>query len=155
MSDYKKIYAVDFDGTLAKTRFPEIISPNIAIFMFCKQLKRNGAILILWTCRCGKDLDDAVEYCKKYGLEFDYINENVPENVEKWGNDSRKIFAHEYIDDKSWSPIRDKEHRQSVARAFIRGAASVTKVTKIITTVLQLLLIVLIICSFIKVAGIL
>ena len=114
MSDYKKIYAVDFDGTLAKTRFPEIISPNVAMFMLCKQLKRNGAILILWTCRCGKDLDDAVEYCKKYGLEFDYINENVPENIEKWGNDSRKIFAHEYIDDKSWSPIREKAWAEKV-----------------------------------------
>lgn len=117
MSDYKKIYAVDFDGTLAKTRFPEIISPNVTMFMLCKQLKRNGAILILWTCRCGKDLDDAVEYCKKYGLEFDYINENVPENIEKWGNDSRKIFAHEYIDDKSWSPIREKTWAEKVMRA--------------------------------------
>lgn len=155
MSNYRKIYAVDFDGTLAKTRFPEIISPNIPVFMLCKEIKRRGDILILWTCRCDKDLDEAVQYCKKYGLEFDYINENTPDNVIKWGNDSRKIFANEYIDDKAWSPIRDKEHRQSVARAFIRGAASVTKVTKIITTVLQLLLIVLIICSFIKVAGIL
>ena len=42
--------------------------------------------------------------CREHGLEFDYINENVPENVEKWGNDSRKIFAHEYIDDKSNKP---------------------------------------------------
>ena len=148
MSDYRKIYAVDFDGTLAKTRFPEIISPNVTMFMLCKQLKRNGAILILWTCRCGKDLDDAVEYCKKYGLEFDYINENVPENIEKWGNDSRKIFAHEYIDDKSWSPIREKKWHNRTEKAFMRGAWSVTTAT-------QLLLIAAIICLFLKVAGIL
>ena len=148
MSGYRKIYAVDFDGTLAKTRFPEIISPNVTMFMLCKQLKRNGAILILWTCRCGKDLDDAVEYCKKYGLEFDYINENVPENIEKWGNDSRKIFAHEYIDDKSWSPICEKKWHNRTAKAFMRGAWSVTTAT-------QLLLIAAIICLFLKVAGIL
>lgn len=148
MSEYKKIYAVDFDGTLAKTHFPEIISPNVAMFMLCKQLKRNGAILILWTCRCGKDLDDAVEYCKKYGLEFDYINENVPENVEKWGNDSRKIFAHEYIDDKSWSPIRERKWRDRTVKAFIRGAENVTNAT-------LLLLITAIVCLFLKVAGIL
>lgn len=121
MSDYKKIYAVDFDGTLAKTKFPEIIHPNIPIFMMCKQLKRKGAILILWTCRCGKDLEDAVEYCKKYGLEFDYINENVPENVERWGNDSRKIYAHEYIDDKAWSPIREKKWRECTVKAYMKG----------------------------------
>lgn len=148
MSDYRKIYAVDFDGTLAKTRFPEIISPNVTMFMLCKQLKRNGAIIILWTCRCGKDLDDAVEYCKKYGLEFDYINENVPENIEKWGNDSRKIFAHEYIDDKSWSPIREKKWHNRTAKAFMRGAWSATTAT-------QLLLIAAIICLLLKVAGIL
>lgn len=148
MSDYKKIYAVDFDGTLAKTRFTEITSPNVAMFMFCKQLKRNGAILILWTCRCGKDLDDAVEYCKKYGLEFDYINENVPENVEKWGNDSRKIFAHEYIDDKSWSPIRERKWHDRMVKAFMRGAGSVTNAT-------LLLLIMAIACILLKAAGIL
>lgn len=121
MSDYKKIYAVDFDGTLAKTKFPEIIHPNIPIFMMCKQLKRKGAILILWTCRYGKDLEDAVEYCKKYGLEFDYINENVPENVERWGGDSRKIYAHEYIDDKAWSPIREKKWRECTVKAYMNG----------------------------------
>ena len=48
------------------------------------------------------------KWCKEHGLEFDYINENVPENVEKWGNDSRKIFAHEYIDDKATNPVKER-----------------------------------------------
>lgn len=104
----RKIYAVDFDGTLAETDFPKIIKANTSMFILCKQLKRQGSILILWTCRCGKDLEEAVEFCRRYGLEFNYINENVPENIEKWGNDSRKIFAHEYIDDRAWSPVRER-----------------------------------------------
>lgn len=104
---YRRIVAVDFDGTLAETRFPEIIKPIPKTIEICKALQKNGTILILWTCRCGKDLEDAVEWCKTQGLVFDLINENVPENVEKFGNDSRKIFAHEYIDDKATNPVRE------------------------------------------------
>lgn len=105
MNQYKRIYAVDFDGTLAVTKFPEIIAPIDNMLEFCKELKKDrNNILILWTCRCGEDLAAAVEYCRDCGLEFDFINENVPENVEKFGNDSRKIFAHVYIDDKAVKP---------------------------------------------------
>jgi len=105
MNQYKRIYAVDFDGTLAETKFPEIIAPINHMIDFCKELKKDrNNILILWTCRCGEDLAAAVEYCRDCGLEFDFINENVPENVEKFGNDSRKIFAHVYIDDKAVNP---------------------------------------------------
>lgn len=105
MNQYKRIYAVDFDGTLAETKFPEIIAPISNMIDFCKELKKDrNNILILWTCRCGEDLAAAVEYCRDCGLEFDFINENVPENVEKFGNDSRKIFAHVYIDDKAVNP---------------------------------------------------
>ena len=121
MSAYKRIYAVDFDGTLAETKFPEIIKPYFSMFMTCKEIKRRGDILILWTCRCGKDLEDAVEFCRKHGLEFDYVNENVPENVEKFGNDSRKIFAHEYIDDKAWSPVREKVWAEKLMHARWRS----------------------------------
>ncbi|WP_246597344.1 hypothetical protein [Faecalicatena faecalis] len=120
MRAYKKIYAVDFDGTLAETKFPEIIKPNWSMFFTCKMIKARGDILILWTCRCGEDLTAAVEFCKKHGLEFDYINENVPENVEKFGNDSRKIFAHEYIDDKAWSPKAMRDASRLYRRAIRR-----------------------------------
>lgn len=108
MSEYRRIIAVDFDGTLAETKFPEIVAPKLRMIQFVKQLQQQGCILILWTCRCGEDLTAAVEWCKEHGLEFDYINENVPENVEKWGNDSRKIFAHEYIDDKATNPVKER-----------------------------------------------
>ena len=121
MRTYKKIYAVDFDGTLAETKFPEIIKPYFSMFMTYKEIKRRGDILILWTCRCGKDLEDAVKFCRKHGLEFDYINENAPENVEKFGNDSRKIFAHEYIDDKAWSPVREKAWTEKLMHARWRS----------------------------------
>lgn len=148
MSEYKKIYAVDFDGTLAETKFPEIIKPYFSMFQTCKEIKRRGDILILWTCRCGKDLDDAVEFCRKHGLEFDYINENVPENVEKFGNDSRKIFAHEYIDDKAWSPVREKKWKQRTEKAFVEGA-------KTTITLAQIIFVAVMICILLKIIGVL
>ncbi len=125
---YRRIVAVDFDGTLAKTRFPEIIEPIPKTIEVCKALQKNGAILILWTCRCGKDLEDAVEWCKTQGLVFDLINENVPENVEKFGNDSRKIFAHEYIDDKATNPAREIMWARRMVKVTSRAAAEWTLV---------------------------
>lgn len=101
---FRRIVAVDFDGTLAVTKFPKIIRPIPRVIRYCKRLKKEGAILILWTCRKGKDLQEAVLWCKGLGLEFDYINENVKENIEKYGEDTRKIFAHEYLDDKAVNP---------------------------------------------------
>ena len=78
----------------------------------------------MWTCRCGEDLAAAVEWCREQGLEFDYINENVPDNVNRWGNDTRKIFANEYIDDKATIPGKEwrtviSTYLQVVAAAII------------------------------------
>lgn len=63
--------------------------------------QRQGNKVILWTCRCGERLQDAVMWCKRYGLEFDAVNENLPEMIKWYGNDSRKIFYDVLIDDKS------------------------------------------------------
>ena len=72
-----KIIAIDFDNTLFKTKWPD-----------------------MWTCRCGKYLDEAVEACRLVGLIFDAVNKNLPESIEEFdGTDSRKVFANEYWDD--------------------------------------------------------
>ncbi|WP_305152248.1 hypothetical protein [uncultured Dubosiella sp.] len=52
--------------------------------------------MILWTCRVGDRLEEAVRWCREKGLEFDYVNENARESVERWGVDSRKIHADLY-----------------------------------------------------------
>ena len=95
-----KIIAVDFDGTLAITEYPKIIEPIEPVISYIKQCKAEGNIIILWTCRHDKELAEAVEWCKIQGLEFDYVNENVPELIEEYG-DCRKIYADEYVDDKA------------------------------------------------------
>lgn len=99
-----QIIAVDFDGTLCVDCYPNIGTPNLPLIFLLKQLKAQDRRLILWTCRCGKYLEDAVDWCRKLGLEFDAVNKNVEEIIKKYGSDSRKIYADVYIDDKSCFP---------------------------------------------------
>ena len=96
-----KIIAVDFDGTLVKDEYPKIGSPNIKLINKLRKLSRDNT-LILWTCRTGDKLKEAVEFCLLCDLQFDYINENSKEILEKYNNvDSRKITADIYLDDKA------------------------------------------------------
>lgn len=95
------IYACDFDGTLCESIWPGIGSPNLALISHLIRRRERGDKIILWTCRAGGRLQEAVEWCKGYGLEFDAVNENLPETIECFGSDSRKIHADVYIDDKA------------------------------------------------------
>ena len=95
------IYAIDFDGTLCINEYPNIGQPIYKTIIFCKERKAEGHKLILWTCRSGKYLDEAVAWCKEQGLTFDAVNENLPEMIELFDNDCRKVFADYYIDDKN------------------------------------------------------
>lgn len=100
------VYAIDFDGTLCMDKFPEIGEPYINRITTVKKLQADGHKIILWTCRQndehGSHLDNAVKWCKQYGLVFDAVNENLPEVKEKWGGDTRKVYCDGYIDDKSY-----------------------------------------------------
>lgn len=95
------IIAVDFDGTLCSNKWPEIGEPEELLLGTLRQHQDHGSKIILWTCRTGKLLDDAVKWCEEQGLIFDAINENLPEIIEQMGGDSRKIYADVYIDDKA------------------------------------------------------
>lgn len=94
-------YAIDFDGTLCRNLYPKIGAPIKETVDFCKRHKEAGDALILWTCRSGDLLTEAVEWCNEQGLEFDAINENTEAQIEKYGNDTRKVGADFYIDDKN------------------------------------------------------
>jgi len=106
------IIAVDFDGTLCGNAWPDIGPPRKGVLEYVKCRKRCGAKVILWTNRVGDRLDAAVAWCREQGITFDAVNENLPEIVEKFGGDCRKVFADEYIDDKAVSPdALDKRFR--------------------------------------------
>ena len=93
------IIAVDFDGTLSYGDYPGCGQPNIRLIEWLNNRQKQGDKIILWTCREDKALKDAVVWCRDWGLEFDAVNENLPEMIEKWGNDCRKIGCDFYIDD--------------------------------------------------------
>lgn len=97
----KKIIAVDFDGTLCESKWPEIGEANLELMWWLRVQQATGAKIILWTCRVGRMLDEAIAWCHEHGLIFDAVNTNLPEIIEKFGSDSRKIFADFYIDDKN------------------------------------------------------
>ena len=94
------IIAVDFDGTLCEDKYPFIGRPNTQLINTLKYADSYGDRLILWTCRSGRQLQRAVRWCESHGLYFDSVNANLPEIVEKYGGDSRKIFADVYLDDR-------------------------------------------------------
>ena len=96
-----KIIAVDFDGTLCENAWPKIGEPRYSVIDYVKEQQQQGARLILWTNRSGEYLDDAVTWCKRYGIVFDAVNENLPEMIDYFQNDCRKVFANEYIDDRA------------------------------------------------------
>jgi hypothetical protein len=102
--------AVDFDGTIVEHQYPKIGKDLLFAFETLRELQKNGALLILWTFRAGKELDEAVEYCLSRGIEFYAVNKNYPEEVYD-DSISRKINADVYIDDKNvggfkgWSEI--------------------------------------------------
>ena len=87
----KTIYAVDFDGTLSNGEYPNTGEPNLSLIEYLKKKKDSGkAILILWTCREDNDLQEAIDFCKKYGLEFDYHNDNCKELIKKYNKELDK-----------------------------------------------------------------
>ena len=97
------VFAVDFDGTLSFGRWPDCGPANDGLIEFLIKRKAEGDKIILWTCREGSDLNSAVDWCLENGLSFDAVNDNLPEIVDKYGVNSRKVSCDFYIDDRSIS----------------------------------------------------
>jgi hydroxymethylpyrimidine pyrophosphatase-like HAD family hydrolase len=99
--DYPKIIAVDFDGCLVINEWPNIGLPIPKNIDKLKEEQANGAKIILWSSRVGQSLTDAIRFCNELNIYFDAVNENLPEIIELYGGDPRKIFASEYWDDRA------------------------------------------------------
>ena len=128
--------AVDFDGTIVEHQYPEIGKEKLFAFQTLKELEKKGARLILWTFRNGKELEDAVEYCRQNGIEFYAVNRNYPEELFD-ATISRKIDADLYIDDKNiggfpgwseiWQMLNPFELQQKEAEKRIISAGNIFK----------------------------
>lgn len=113
--------AVDFDGTIVEHKYPKIGKPILFAFDTLKELQKRGHKLILWTFRSGKELDEAVEFCKKNGIEFYAINKSYTEEDFENGKISRKIDADIFIDDRNllgfpgWAQVLHVLHPEDYA----------------------------------------
>lgn len=103
--------AVDFDGTIVEHVYPKIGNEMLFAFDTLKMLEKQGHQLILWTFRAGRELDEAVEYCRNNGVEFYAVNKSYPEEIFIPGKMSRKLDVDLFIDDRNiggflgWSVI--------------------------------------------------
>ncbi|MFT4072853.1 MAG: hypothetical protein QM654_13140 [Dysgonamonadaceae bacterium] len=97
--------AVDFDGTIVEHRYPGIGAPIPFAIETLLQLQKERHILILWSVREGRLLQEAVDYCASKGLVFYAANKNHPEEeVEKA---PRKLMADLFIDDRNLGGLPD------------------------------------------------
>ncbi|MCM1292340.1 MAG: hypothetical protein NC111_02860 [Bacteroides sp.] len=117
------IIAVDFDGTIVEHEYPAIGRERHQAVATLKQLQKEGHVLILWTYREGAELEAAVEWCRRRGLEFHCINSNDPFGPDPTG--PRKLHADLYIDDRNigglpdWGAIYEMIHNGWSYRRYI------------------------------------
>lgn len=99
--------AVDFDGTIVTHEYPRIGKPiPFAIETLCKLQREDHHQLILWTCREGQLLQEAIDYCAERGLTFYAVNSNFPEETSDM-QCVRKLEAEVFIDDRNLGGLPD------------------------------------------------
>jgi hypothetical protein len=101
------VIAVDFDGTIVEHEYPKIGKPIPFSFDVLKKLQQEEHhTLILWTMREGDLLQEAIDFCKKQGLEFYAHNKNYPE--EEFNEETaRKLSVDLFIDDRNIGGLPD------------------------------------------------
>ncbi len=102
------VIGVDFDGTIVEDRYPEI-GPEIPFATdTLKMLINERHRLILWTVREGKQLEEALAWCRERGVEFYAVNRDYPEEtVNNNQYFSRKLKADVWIDDRNLGGLPD------------------------------------------------
>lgn len=99
--------AVDFDGTIVEHKYPEIGAEIPFSIDTLKMLINDRHRLILWSVREGVLLEEAVEYCRKRGVEFYAVNKDYPEEKTTDRNFSRKLKVDMFIDDRNLGGLPD------------------------------------------------
>jgi len=102
------IIAIDFDGTIVENEYPEIGKERPFAIDTLKMLMADRHRLVLWTCREGRLLDDAIAWCRERGVEFYAVNRDYPEETADHNpNFTRKLKADIFIDDRNVGGLPD------------------------------------------------
>ena len=102
-----KYIIFDFDGTIVEHRYPKIGDEIPFAVQTLKMLMEDRHQLILWTVREGDLLKEAIEWCRKRGIEFYAVNRDYPEEDTAHQGFSRKIKAEIFIDDRNLGGLPD------------------------------------------------
>lgn len=98
---------VDFDGTVVDHRFPEIGPEAPGATFWLLTWIAHGAGIVLWTCRAGEHLDQAVAWLEARKVELAGVNQN-PEQL-AWSC-SPKAYGSVYVDDRGFGmPMHQPE----------------------------------------------
>ena len=102
---FRATISIDYDDTIVYQDFPNSgkIKPNAKEVI--NRLYDDGHHILIWTCRSNDRLDTAKNYLIECGIKYHLINENLPNNIEQYGGDTRKMSAHIYIDDRQLGGI--------------------------------------------------
>ncbi|MBR4996076.1 MAG: hypothetical protein IKY82_08445 [Alistipes sp.] len=126
------LIAVDFDGTIVEHKYPQIGKEIPFAIVTLKKLQDDGHRLILWSCREGRLLQEAVEWCRQRGLEFFAVNSNYPdEDVDEGAVRSRKLKADMFIDDRNvgglpdWGVLYEMISRGMSYDRYLREASNI------------------------------
>jgi hypothetical protein len=94
------IIAIDFDGTIAEVDFPSIVKPKSGAKKYINKLYSEGHHIVIWTCRSDGDLLKAIEFLNEQGIWFHDVNSHHEGLIRAFNNDTRKVAADVYVDDK-------------------------------------------------------
>ncbi|MCM8536578.1 MAG: hypothetical protein NE334_11630 [Lentisphaeraceae bacterium] len=115
------LIAIDFDGTCVEEKYPAIGREKAGCSQTLKALVRRNHKLILWTCREGDKLQEAVEWFEDREILLVGINE-TPLRDDFREERGRKAFANLYIDDKAFGgfPGWDKIHFELLGMPLLK-----------------------------------
>ena len=102
------VIAVDFDGTIVENKYPEIGQERPFAIETLKMLQADRHRLVLWSCREGQLLDEALQWCRERGVEFYAANRDYPEETtDNNPHFTRKLKADLFIDDRNVGGLPD------------------------------------------------
>ena len=96
------IVAIDFDGTVVNHEFPVIGQELPGALNTMRAMQKAGHKIIIWTCRCGKEIAEMVAWFTEKNFVPDAINSNIGLRD---GYGVPKIYADFYFDDRGFPPF--------------------------------------------------
>jgi hypothetical protein len=112
----KLVINVDFDNTIVSDAYPKIGKLMYGCKETLTEFKAHGHKIIISSCRCNEYEADMRRFLDDNAIPYDYINENDPDLIERYGSDSRKISCDVQIDDRNLGGFPGWERARSLVR---------------------------------------